>query len=75
MVGFEEEAAFVHPRCVNFGPTALAMAQPLTLGADVVVSNFRPGTMWRFALDRASPAAEHPSFNPRPISSFSMFCP
>ena len=38
----------------------LAVARLIALGADVVVDNFRPGTMARFGLDRESLAAVHP---------------
>ena len=41
-------------------PDDLAVARRIALGADVVVDNFRPGTMARFGLDRGSLAAEHP---------------
>ena len=41
-------------------PDDLAVARRLALAADVVVDNFRVGTMTRFGLDRASLAAEHP---------------
>lgn len=37
----------------------LAEARELALGADVVVENFRPGTMQRFGLDYPSLRAEH----------------
>jgi len=39
----------------------LAVARRLALGADVVVDNFRVGTMARFGLDRASLASENPA--------------
>ncbi|MCH2412697.1 MAG: CoA transferase, partial [Acidimicrobiales bacterium] len=42
-------------------PDDLAVARRIALGADVVVDNFRPGTMGHFGLDRASLAAEQPS--------------
>jgi crotonobetainyl-CoA:carnitine CoA-transferase CaiB-like acyl-CoA transferase len=38
----------------------LAVARRLALAADVVVDNFRVGTMARFGLDRETLAAEHP---------------
>ncbi len=41
-------------------PEDLAVARRIALGADVVVDNFRVGTMARFGLDRDSLAAEHP---------------
>ena len=41
-------------------PADLAVAHRIALGADVVVDNFRVGTMARFGLDRDSLAAEHP---------------
>ena len=41
-------------------PDDLAVARRIALGADVVVDNFRVGTMARFGLDRDSLAAEHP---------------
>lgn len=40
-------------------PEGLAEARELALGADVVVENFRPGTMRRFGLDYPSLRAEH----------------
>ncbi|GAA0229181.1 CoA transferase [Saccharothrix mutabilis subsp. mutabilis] len=41
-------------------PEGLAEARELALGADVVVENFRPGTMRRFGLDYPTLRAEHP---------------
>ncbi|CAL9376377.1 Acetyl-CoA:oxalate CoA-transferase [Actinosynnema sp. ALI-1.44] len=40
-------------------PEGLAEARELALGADVVVENFRPGTMRRFGLDYPSLRAEN----------------
>jgi len=42
-------------------PEDLAVARRLALGADVVVDNFRVGTMARFGLDRASLTSENPA--------------
>jgi len=42
-------------------PNDRAVARRIALGADVVVDNFRVGTMSRFGLDRASLAAENPA--------------
>ncbi|MED5393506.1 MAG: CoA transferase, partial [Actinomycetota bacterium] len=42
-------------------PNDLAVARRIALGADVVVDNFRVGTMAQLGLDRDSLAVEHPS--------------
>ena len=41
-------------------PDDLSVARRIALGADVVVDNFRVGTMARFGLDRDSLSGEHP---------------
>jgi len=41
-------------------PDDLAVARRIAIGADVVVDNFRSGTMAGFGLDRDSLATEHP---------------
>ena len=46
------------------------MARRIVLGADVVVDNFRPGTMGRFGLDRESLAAEQPSIITCSVTGF-----
>ena len=51
-------------------PDDLAVARRIALGADVVVDNFRPGTMGRFDLDRESLAAEKPSIITCSITGF-----
>ena len=51
-------------------PDDLAVARRIALGADVVVDNFRPGTMGRFDLDRESLAAEQPSIITCSITGF-----
>ncbi|GIT46546.1 MAG: hypothetical protein Ct9H300mP12_11310 [Acidimicrobiales bacterium] len=43
------------------GPQRPGVARRIALGADVVVDNFRVGTMAQFGLDRDSLAVEHPS--------------
>ena len=48
----------------------LAVARRLCLGADVVVDNFRVGTMARFGLDRDSLAAERPDLITCSITGF-----
>ena len=48
----------------------LAVARRLCLGADVVVENFRVGTMARFGLDRDSLAAERPDLITCSITGF-----
>jgi crotonobetainyl-CoA:carnitine CoA-transferase CaiB-like acyl-CoA transferase len=47
-----------------------AEARRLCLTADVVVDNFRPGTMAKWALDRASLAPEHPGIITCSITGF-----
>ncbi len=51
-------------------PDDLAVARRIALGADVVVDNFRPGTMGRFDLDRESLTAEKPSIITCSITGF-----
>ena len=51
-------------------PDDLAVARRIALGSDVVVDNFRPGTMGRFGLDRESLAAEQPSIITCSVTGF-----
>ena len=51
-------------------PDDLAVAHLIALGADVVVDNFRVGTMARFGLDRDSLAAEVPGVITCSITGF-----
>jgi crotonobetainyl-CoA:carnitine CoA-transferase CaiB-like acyl-CoA transferase len=48
----------------------LALARELCAGADVVVSNFRPGTLARFGLDHETLAAANPRVISCEISGF-----
>lgn len=51
-------------------PEDLACARRLALSADVVVDNFRPGTMKRFGLDRASLVEERPDLITCSVTGF-----
>ena len=51
-------------------PDDAAVARELTLRADVVVENFRPGGLTRFGLDYASVAATNPGIVYASISGF-----
>ena len=51
-------------------PDDLVVARRLALEADVVIDNFRPGTMARFGLDRDSLAAEQPGIITCSVSGF-----
>lgn len=51
-------------------PDGLARARRLALSADVVVENFRPGTLARFGLDHASLAAARPGLVSCSITGF-----
>ena len=53
-------------------PEDLAVARRLALGADVVVDNFRVGTMARFGLDRASLTSENPAVITCSVTGFSL---
>ncbi len=51
-------------------PEGLALVRRLALGSDIVVENFKPGTMERMGLGYAALSAEHPGLILASISGF-----
>jgi CoA:oxalate CoA-transferase len=82
---FYDDGASVYFEFVNRGKESialdlkdaddLALAKRLIAAADVVVENFRPGTMTRLGLDPAQLVAEHPRLVVCSISGFGQTGP